>query len=128
MEMKTKSNTSKAALAALCLLILSPAVLFAGNSPKTAKERGIIKSVDNSALQIVVTDHKTKTEGTFRWNDQTKFTEHHQTVNAGALKEGLPVYFTYVANSDPATLKCVRLEPTKKQTHAAATSSLQQKP
>jgi hypothetical protein len=126
--MKTKMDISKLARVALCALALSPAALFAGNAIKTSEERGIIKSVDPSIHQIVVTDQKTKADGTFQWNDQTKFTEGDKTVNASALKEGLPVRITYLASSGTPRLQRVKLSPQKGQTHASASSSSHPKP
>lgn len=126
--MKTKLNIRKTALVALCALALSPAALFAGNASKTAEERGSIKSVDTKTHQVVVTDQKTKAEGTFNWNDQTKFTKHDKTVNASALKEGLRVHLTYASSSGTPMLERVKLSPAKAQTHAALSRSSPSQP
>jgi hypothetical protein len=128
MKMKTKLNLRQAALVALCAFALSPAALLAGNTPKTAEESGTIKSVDSHKHQIVVANHKTKTEGTFQWNDQTRFTAHDRTVNAGALKEGLPVQLSYVKDSGTAQLLSVKLMPQKALSHPSAAPSSQPKP
>jgi hypothetical protein len=128
MDMQTKLDIRRTALVALCALALSPAALFAENTPKTAEEYGVIKSVDNNSHQIVVTDKKAGTEGTFRWNDQTKFTEQDRTVNATALKEGMPVHLTYVAGAGPALLERVKLEPQKTPTRASVSHSTHKKP
>ena len=122
--MKTNLNLiRKTALIALCALALSPAAMFAGNAPKTTEERGLIKSVDNNGQQIVVTDQKTKADGTFKWNDQTKFIEHGKAVSATALKAGLPVHITYAPSSGTRMLECVKLSPDKGQKHSSLSPS-----
>jgi hypothetical protein len=128
MNMKAKLNINNAAWIVLCALTLSPTALFAGNTSHTATESGIIKSVDNNAHQIVVIDQKTKAEGTFHWNDHTKFTEHHEAVNTSSLKEGLAVHITYKTESGTALLEHVKLTPPKAQTHTAAVPDSRQKP
>ena len=126
--MKTNFNLiRKTTLVALCALALSPAALFAGNAPKTAEKRGLIKLVDNNAQQIVVTDQKTKADGTFKWNDQTKFTEHAKTVSASALKAGLPVHITYAPSSGTPMLERVKLSPDKEQKHSSLSPSSHKK-
>ena len=125
-----KTNLSlirKTALVTLCALALSPAALFAGNAPKSAEERGLIKAVDNNGQQIVVTDQKTKADGTFKWNDQTKFTEHTKTVSASALKAGLPVHITYAPSSGTPMLERVKLSPDKEQKHSSLSPSSHKK-
>ena len=126
--MKTNLNhLRKTTLIALCALALSPAALFAGNAPKTAEARGLIKLVDTSGQQLVVTDQKTKADTTFKWNDQTRFIEHRKTVSASALKAGMPVSLSYVANSGTPTLERVRLSPKKEPGHASVSHSSHQK-
>jgi hypothetical protein len=115
MNMKTNINIRKTGLVALCALALSPAALFAGNTSKTAEERGIIKSVDSQAHQIVVTDRKTKADRTFQWNDQTKFTEHGKAVTAADLKAGEHARFSYAPASGTPTLHHIALWPPKEQ-------------
>jgi hypothetical protein len=112
-DMKTKIKIRTAAFVALCALALSPAAAFAKNSTKTATEHGVIKSVDSNAHQIVVMNQKTKANSTFQWNDRTQFTEHHKTVTASALAEGLPVYIKYARGSDTPMLQSVKLSPKK---------------
>lgn len=126
--MKTISTSiRRTTLAALCALALSPAALFAGNAPKSTEGRGVIKSVDNSAHQIVVNDHKTKVDGTFRWNDQTKFIEHGKTVSASALKERMTVRLSYAPSSGTPMLKRVKLSPDKEQKHSSLSRSSHKK-
>ena len=125
-----KTNLSlirKTALVALCALALSPAAMFAADAPKSAEERGIIKAVDNNGQQIVVTDQKTKADGTFKWNDQTKFIEHGTPVSATALKAGLPVHITYAPSSGTPMLKRVKLSPDKEQKHSSLSPSSHKK-
>ena len=120
--MKTNINIRKTALAALCALALSPAALFAGNASKSAEERGIIKSMDNQAHQIVVTDQQTRADRTFKWNDQTKFTEHGKAVTAADLKAGEHVRLSYVPSAGMPTLQHVALWAQKEQSHASASA------
>jgi len=120
--MKTYINIRKTALVALCALALSPAALFAGNASKSAEERGIIKSVDSQIHQIVVTDQQTKADRTFKWNDQTKFTEHGKAVTAAQLKAGEHVRFGYAPGSGTPLLQHVALWPQKDQSHASASA------
>lgn len=118
-----KTNLSlirKAAFVTLCAVALSPAALFAGNALKTAEEHGLIKSVDSQTHQLVVTDQKTKADGTFQWNDLTKFTEHAKTVSASALKAGLPVRITYAASSGTPMLERVQISAGKEHKPAGA--------
>jgi len=122
--MKTNLNLiRKTALAAWCALALSPAAMFAADAPKSAEERGLIKAVDNNGQQIVVTDQKTKADGTFKWNDQTKFIEHGKSVSATALQAGLPVHITYAPSSGTPMLKRVKLAPVKAQKHSSVSRS-----
>ena len=109
----------KTTLIALCALTLSPAALFAGKAAKTTEESGIIKSVDTKTHEIVVTDKKTKSEGTFKWNDQTAFTEQGKTVSVNALKAGLPVQIAYTSRSGTPMLERVRISPVKAQKHSS---------
>jgi hypothetical protein len=113
----------KTAAVALCALALSPAALFAGDAPKSAEAHGLIKSVDNNAHQLVVTDPKTKADGTFKWNDQTKFTEQAKTVSASALKAGLPVHLTYTTSSGASLLERVKISTGKVPQPAGAPAS-----
>src|SRR6266571_1192301 len=71
--MKLNSHIHQTAVAALCVLALSPALMFADNTPKPSEKRGIIKSVDMDAHTIVVMERKNNSEQKFLWNDQTKF-------------------------------------------------------
>lgn len=125
--MKTNfSLVRKAAFVTMCAAVLSPAALFAGNVLKTAEEHGLIKSVDVKTHQLVVTDQKTKAEGTFQWNDQTKFIEHGKPVSATALKAGLPVNITYAAGSGTPMLERVQI-PADKEPKPAATPATRPK-
>ena len=128
--MKRKLNIRKTALIALCALAFGPALLFAGNAPKRAKERGIIKSVDNNTHQVIVTDQKTKLDGTFQWNDQTKFTEHGKAMTAADLKAGEHVRLSYTPGSGTPTLQHISLWPEQYQyqKHASASLSSHRKP
>jgi hypothetical protein len=121
----TLTNFRKTTLLALCALALSPAALFAGNALKTAEQRGIIKSVDSHARQIILTDQKTKADRVFHWNDQTKFTEQAKTVSASALTAGLPVHITYAPGSGTPLLERVQISAVKEPKPAAAASAHQ---
>src|SRR5437867_1583189 len=79
-DMKRNTHIYKTAVTALCLLSLSPALMFAAGSPKPIEERGVIKSVDMNAHILVVTEHKKNSEHAFQWNDQTKFSARDRSV------------------------------------------------
>jgi len=93
-NMKPHTRIPRAALAALCIFSLSPALLCAADTTQPAVAHGIIKSVDMTTHTLVVTEHKSNTELTFQWNDQTQFTERGQSATASALKEGERVQVT----------------------------------
>jgi hypothetical protein len=125
-KQKAKANNNmkanlirKTTLIDLCALTSSPAVLFAGKAAKTMEERGMIKSVDTKPPEIVVIDKQTKSEGTFKWSDQTKFTEQGKTVSVNALKAGLPVQITYTSRSGTPMLERVKISPVKAQKHSS---------
>jgi len=117
--MKAILKLRKTTFVALCALALSPMAIFAGSTAKTAEEHGIIKSVDIKAHQLVVTDQKTKSTGTFQWNDQTKFTEKSKPVSVSALKEGMAVHLTYAPGSGTPVLGRVSIAAGKEQKHSA---------
>jgi hypothetical protein len=117
--MNTAFNLRKTAMVALCALALAPGALFAGQAAKVSVDHGVIKSVDATAHQLVVTDSKTKIDETFQWNDQTKFTEHDKAVTASALHPGMPVNVKFTPGAGTPTMKSVHLWPAKEQQHAA---------
>ena len=117
--MNTTFSIRKTSIAALCALALSPAALFAGNTAKTTVDRGVIKSVDMSAHQLVVTGEKGKTDETFQWNDQTKFIEHDKAVTASALQAGMSVHVKFAPGTGTPTMTTVKLSPAKPQQHAS---------
>lgn len=118
--MKTNlTRVRKTALAAWCAIALSPVALFATNAPKAVREHGRIKAVDNQSQQLVVTDQKTKAEGTFKWNDQTKLIEHGKSVSASALKGGVPIQITFAPSPGIPVLERVTLSPAKRQKHSS---------
>jgi len=121
--MKTKLNLPKTALAALCAIALSSTPLFAGNKVKTAEEQGIIKSVDANSHYLVITDQKTKTEKSFQWNDQTKFTGHDKIMSVSSLLPGTAIRLAYEPGTGTPMLKAVKLSPAKVQTHSSASTS-----
>lgn len=118
--MKRKLNLPKTALAALCALALSPALLFAADS-RPHEERGTIKSVDAAAHTIVITGGKDNAEHKFQWNDQTKFSDRGKTVTASDLKAGERIRLTYKSGGDTPTIERARLAPAKSEKSAAAT-------
>lgn len=121
--MKRKTNLHKTVVAALCVLSLSPALVFAGNTSKPSEERGVIKSVDMTAHTLVVTEHKKNSEQTFQWNDQTKFMERTKSASASALKAGEHVRLTYTAGSPTPTLQSVHITPAKSEKPSARNNS-----
>jgi hypothetical protein len=117
----------KTALVLVGALALCSAPLFAANAHKSAKEKGIIKQVDSATHQIVVSNQKAKTEGTFQWNAQTKFTENGKTVNADALKAGMRVHLAYIAGTATPMLEVVKLSTDKGGRHASMSHSSHRK-
>src|SRR6266571_8799623 len=118
MPMKLKSHIHQTA-AALCVLALSPTLMFAAGTTHPSKERGIIKSVNMEAQTLVVTDRKNNSEHTFQWNDQTKFSERDKSAGAGDLKAGERVLLTYLPGGDTPILQSVHITPAKTETHSA---------
>ena len=121
--MKFNTHLHKTVVTALCALSLSPALVFAGGTPKPLKEGGIIKSVDMKAHTLVVAELKNHVEQKFQWNDQTKFSERDKSVSAGALKEGERVHLTYAAGGSTPTLQTVHIAPLKTEKHSAKNTS-----
>ena len=112
--MKLNTPINKTVTTALCVLALSPALVFAGNTTKPGEERGVIKSVDMSAHTLVVTEYKKNAEQKFLWNDQTKFTERDKSASASALKEGESVRLKYSpGGEDTPLLQSVHIAPAK---------------
>jgi hypothetical protein len=143
--MKLKNHIHKTVTATLCVLSLSPALVFAGgitgamgnfsvgqnteesdadyvaNSTQPSEEQGVIKSVDLSARTLVVTRHKANTEQTFQWNDQTKFMERNKSADASALKQGERVHLTFSPGSDTPVLQRVHIAPARQTKQSANT-------
>jgi hypothetical protein len=118
-DMKLNTHIHKAAATALCILSLSPALMFAAGSPKPIEERGVIKSVDMNAHTLVVTEHKKNSEHTFQWNDQTKFSERDKGASPSDLKEGERVHLSYTPGGDTPILRSVEIVPAKTEKHSA---------
>lgn len=116
--MKLDSRIQKTVTTALCILVLSPALVFAGKA-KAAEERGVIKSVDMDAHTLIVTEHHKKIDQTFTWNDQTKFKEHAKNTSASALKAGEHLRFTYAPGDAFPVLESVHITPAKAQKTSA---------
>ena len=119
--MKLNTHIHKMAVTAFCVLALSSALVFAAGTPKHIGERGIIKSVDMDTHTLVVTEQKNNLEKKFRWNDQTKFSEHKKNASASALREGEHVHLTYTPGSDTPVLQHVNINPAKTEKHSANT-------
>jgi len=117
--MKLNSYIHKTVAAAIWVLALSPALVFAAGTTHPSRERGIIKSVDMDAHTLVVTDRKKNSEHTFQWNDQTKFSERDKSAGAGDLKAGERVQLTYSPGGDTPILQSVPIAPAKAETHSA---------
>ncbi len=117
--MKLNSHIHKTAAAALCVLTLSPALVFAAGTTHPSRERGIIKSVDMDAHTLVVTDRKNNSQRTFQWNDQTKFSEGKKSAGASNLKPGERVQLTYSPGGETPILQNVHIAPAKTETHSA---------
>lgn len=117
--MKLHTHIHKTAVAALCILSLSPPLLFAADTMQSAVAHGIIKSVDMAAYTLVVTERKDNTEHTFQWNDQTQFTERGQGATAAALKEGERVQLTYAPGGNTPILQSVHIAPIRTGRHGA---------
>jgi hypothetical protein len=117
--MKINNHIHKTVVTTLCFLSLSPALLFAADTPKPGAERGVIKSVDMDAHILVVTERKANSEQKFQWNDQTRFSERDKGVSAGALKEGERVHLTYTPGGDTPMLQTVLIIPARTEKHGA---------
>ena len=117
--MKLNSHIHKTAVAALCVLALTPALVFAAGTTHPSRERGIIKSVDMEAHTLVVTDRKNNSERAFQWNDQTKFSERDKSAGASDLKAGERVRLTYSPGGDTPILQSVHIAPARTETHSA---------
>jgi hypothetical protein len=102
--MKLNSHIHKT-IGALCILVLSPALVFAADTTQPSREHGVIKSVDMDAHTLVVAERKDNSEHTFQWNDQTKFSERDKTVTASDLKVGERVYLSYAPGENPPILQ-----------------------
>ena len=121
--MKFNTHLHKTVVTALCVLSLSPALVFGGGTSKPLKEGGIIKSVDMKTHTLVVTEHKNHVDQKFQWNDQTKFSERDKSLSASALKQGERVHLTYTAGGTMPTLQTVHIAPAKTQKHSASNIS-----
>jgi hypothetical protein len=117
--MKLHTSISRKSLPLFFVLALSPAMLFAGSSPKTTTEHGIIKAVDASTHTLTVAEKKSGAETKFQWNEHTKFTEHHKAVSASVLKEGERAELTFAPGGNMAMLKTVAIAPAKSEGHAS---------
>ena len=117
--MKLNSHIHKTAVAALCVLALCRALVFAAGTTHPSKERGIVKSVNMDAHTLVITDRKNKSEHTFQWNDRTKFSERDKSADASDLKAGERVYLTYSPGGETPILQSVHITPAKTETHSA---------
>jgi hypothetical protein len=117
--MKLNSHIYKTVVTALCVLALSPALVFASGRTHPSKERGIIKSVDMEAHTLVVADRENNSERTFQWNDQTKFSERSKSAGASDLKAGERVQLTYSPGNTPPILQSVHIDPAKTESHSA---------
>lgn len=126
--MKRNPPITKTFTAGLCILALSPALVFAGNKASVTEERGLIKSVDMNAHTLVVTEHQKKSDQTFSWNDQTKFIERDKAVSADALKAGEHVRLNYTAGAKPPVLQSVHIAPAKTGMPTASIIQLQGAP
>jgi hypothetical protein len=120
MSMKTNINLRKTAWVVLCAIALSPAALSAKDTSKLAMERGTLKSVDNQHQQLVITDQKTKTDRTFQWNEQTRFTLQGKATSASGLKAGEHIVVNYARGNEPATLVSASAKPAKTSGHLHA--------
>ena len=121
--MKLNTHIHKTVVAAICVLALSPVLVFAADTPRPTVERGVIKSVDMDAQTLVVTEHKNNAEQKFRWNDQTKFSERRKNASASALKEGERVHLSYTAGGDTPILQSVQIAPAKTEKHSGKNPS-----
>ena len=121
--MKFTTHLHTTVVTALCVLSLSPALVFAGNTTKPMKEGGIIKSVDMKTHTLVVSEHKSHADQTFQWNDQTKFREHRKSASPTALKPGERVHLIYTAGGSTPTLQTVHIAPVKTEKHTARNMS-----
>lgn len=123
MPMTLHPHIHRKAIAALCILSLSPALVFAGSAAKPSEERGIIKSVDMESHKLVVTERKKGAEQKFQWNEQTKFIERDKSASASALKQGGHVRLSYTPGGATPVLQSVHITPAKTVKHTAKNPS-----
>jgi len=116
--MKRYNPLRKALLTSLGALALSPVLLLAANPSKPVEEHGVLKSIDQPAHTLVITEHKNQ-EKKFQWNDQTKFRQQEKTVAADALKAGETLHFSYTPGGDTPLLNSVNILPAKAKQHSA---------
>ena len=121
-NMKPHTRIPRAALAALCIFSLSPALLCAADTAQPAVVHGTIKSVDTAAHTLVVTERKNNAEQTFQWSDQTLFTERGQSATADALKPSEHVELTYAPGGGTPILQSVHIAPPRTGRHGANNS------
>jgi len=119
MTMNLNSHIHPTAAAALCVLALSPALVFGAGTKHPSRERGIVKSINPEAHTLVVTDRKNNSEHTFQWNDQTKFSERDKSAGASDLKAGERVLLTYSPGGETPILQSVQITPARTETHSA---------
>jgi hypothetical protein len=122
--MKRNTPIHRSVVTVLCVLSLSPGLVFAGGRPKPGEERGIIKSVDMSAHTLVITERKKNADQKFQWNDQTKFKERDKRASANDLKEGERVHLSYIPGGGMPVLQSVRIAAARTAKHNANDLSL----
>lgn len=122
--MKTTSDMLKTTALALGVLCLGLAGATAADSPKLQTQRGFIQSVDQEHRSLVLAGHKGKTDHTFQWNEQTRFTEGNKAVSPADLKAGEHALLGYEVQHGIAILKSVKVTPANAdQQHASRSPS-----
>jgi type II secretory pathway component PulM len=83
---------------------------IANNSSKLTYERGVISSVNTTAHEFVIKEHKQAPQ-TFQWTDATTFARGKQGATAAALKPGETVRVGYMAGTTPLTAQTLEIKP-----------------
>jgi len=97
-----------------CAAGMSASSALAGNPSKLTYERGVIASVNTTAHQFVIKEHKQAPQ-TFQWTDSTRFAQGKHAAKAADLKPGEAVQVGFLAGTTPLTAKTLEISPAEGQ-------------
>jgi hypothetical protein len=89
---------------------------FADNPSTLVYEQGVISSVNTTAREFVIKEHKQAPQ-TFRWTDATTFTQGKRGAGAAALKPGEAVRVGYMTGTSPLTAQTLEIKPARGLQH-----------